>query len=599
MQNAQVFLRGKQEYVSIPINPQFAELADDLLLQKWQKMINLVADILAVKAGLIMRVTEENMEVFLRSENEGNPYPSDGKDHLGHGLYCETVLGEDQELYIDNSLHSDRWKDNPDVKLQMISYYGLPIKNPDGSFFGTICALDNKTMAESQKYRDLLDQFRQSIETDLQLILNVKQMSELLKFLTLVTEASSSFVAVSNNESFEQAVEDTLASFGVYFAVDRSSLFHCSKNTSEIIASHEWNEQPALRESSGLREHLSLDSLPWLKARLLQLQPVEIPAVKALPAAAEAEKNYYLKQNIQSLIYLPLSDNHDRLKGFMRFDAIRSPRTWSEEQVGMLQVLAEIVGNAILRFEAEEEVHNLNEALEQRVKERTVELEAVNKELIAFTYAVSHDFRAPLRALDAFSASLESSYKDQFDEKGLHYLNRIRNAAVYMSDLVDGMLSLTRVTRAELNKTEVNLGAVAADVLRTLQKNEPERTADVSIADHLFVHGDPQFMKMLMKCLLGNAWKFSAQETHPKIEVGRDTVNDDDVYFVRDNGVGFNMAYADKLFGAFERLHGVGEFPGTGIGLATVQRIINRHGGRIWAESEVGKGATFYFTLPG
>jgi signal transduction histidine kinase len=597
LQKTKVFLREKQEYISIPINPEFADLADDLMLQKWQNMINLVAEILAVKAGLIMRVTEENMEVFLRSENEGNPYPSDGKDHLGHGLYCETVLGENRALYIDNSLRSSTWKDNPDVKLQMISYYGLPIKNPDGSFFGTICALDNKTMADSQKYRDLLDQFRHSIETDLQLVLNVKQMSELLKFLALVTEASSRFVQVRGDISFDQAVKNVLASFGAYFAVDRSNLFLCPEDLSVITASHEWHE-PALKEKRGLNEHLPLGSLPWLEAQLLKLQPVEIPEVKALPAEAETEKSYFLAQDIQSLLYLPLRDNQDKLKGFIRFDAIRSLCTWPEEQVKMLYLLAEVVGNALLRIEAENEVYVLNEELEQRVLERTAQLAAANIELEAFAYSVSHDLRAPLRAMGGFSEILHTEYGARLDDQGKHYLERIQVAAIRMGVLIDDLLAMARVTRADFKYEQVDLSKMAAEILAELQAAEPERQVAVEIALGMKARGDKHLLRLAMENLLNNAWKFSSLNGQVRIEVGQTIKEENECIFVRDNGAGFDMDYADKLYKPFQRLHGTAEFPGTGIGLSIVSRVVKRHGGKIWAEGEVGKGATFYFTLP-
>lgn len=204
MDKSEIWLREKNELVYVPVNSEFSELLDDRAIAKWQKLINLVAEILNVKAGLIMRITEENMEVFLRSENEGNPYPADSKDKLGHGLYCETVIGKDKELFIENALISEVWKDNPDVKLDMISYIGLPIKNPDGSFFGTICALDERAMVKSKKYLVLLEQFRESIEMDLQMILKNRCITE----LTYTDELTGLDNRRRMNEYLQSAQED-------------------------------------------------------------------------------------------------------------------------------------------------------------------------------------------------------------------------------------------------------------------------------------------------------------------------------------------------------------------------------------------------------
>jgi PAS domain S-box-containing protein len=248
--------------------------------------------------------------------------------------------------------------------------------------------------------------------------------------------------------------------------------------------------------------------------------------------------------------------------------------------------------------QAEEEIRTLNEELEKRVKDRTIQLEAVNIELQSFAYSISHDFRAPLRALNAFSASLIEKYADQLDEQGLHYLKRISNAALYMSDLVDDLLNLSRITRTGIKEQKADISHMAVEILKELSEAEPERRVKVTVEPNLTAKGDLALLKAALENLLGNAWKFSSQEAQAEIEVGLKSTGGEEIFFVRDNGAGFNMAYADKLFGAFQRLHKVGEFPGTGIGLATVQRVINRHGGRIWAESEVGKGATFFFTLP-
>jgi len=246
---------------------------------------------------------------------------------------------------------------------------------------------------------------------------------------------------------------------------------------------------------------------------------------------------------------------------------------------------------------AEEEIRQLNAQLEQRVIERTQELEAANKELEAFSYSVSHDLRAPLRSIDGFSQALLEDYSDTLDAQGKDYLTRVRSASQRMSQLIDDMLVLSRVTRREMKRSEVDLSILANLIIAELVKTQPQRQVEFDIASGLVVNGDAELLRAMLENLLGNAWKFTSNQKSAKIEFGVTQVDGLPSYFVRDNGVGFDMAYASKLFQAFQRLHLQTEFPGTGIGLATVKRVINRHGGRIWAESEAGKGATFYFNL--
>jgi len=235
--------------------------------------------------------------------------------------------------------------------------------------------------------------------------------------------------------------------------------------------------------------------------------------------------------------------------------------------------------------------------MEEQLQLRAAELEAANRELEAFAYSVSHDLQAPLRSLDGFSEALLEDYTEALDATAKDYLNRIRGSSQAMGQLIDSLLRLSRVTRSELHREAVDLSEIAAEVAARLKSSQPERAADFNTAPGLTGAGDRQLLRQVFENLLGNAWKFTAGRHPAKIEVGSVYREGRTAYFVRDNGVGFDMAYAEKLFQPFQRLHSSTEFPGTGIGLATVQRIIRRHGGEVWAEGEVDKGATVYFTL--
>ena len=245
------------------------------------------------------------------------------------------------------------------------------------------------------------------------------------------------------------------------------------------------------------------------------------------------------------------------------------------------------------RIQTEEEIRRLNQDLQQRAGE----LEAVNKELRSFSYSVSHDLRAPLRAINGFSHALIEDYQGQFPEGAQDYLQRIQAAAARMGELVDSLLSLSRVTQTPLDFRSVNLSALAEKIILELQRQQSDRQVTFSISRDLIVNGDLQLLRIALENLIGNAWKFTSKREVALIEIGTQDGTGEQVYFVRDNGAGFDMAYKDKLFGTFQRLHTADEYPGTGIGLATVQRIINRHAGRIWAESELDRGTTVYFTL--
>jgi len=234
---------------------------------------------------------------------------------------------------------------------------------------------------------------------------------------------------------------------------------------------------------------------------------------------------------------------------------------------------------------------------EEDMETRNAQLEAANEELRAFSYSVSHDLRAPLRAIDGFSLAVLEDYETKLDTEGKIYLQRIRAAAGRMGQLIDGMLNLARISRAGMVRESVDLSPLAEEIAAELQASQPQRKATIIIRPKLPVKGDRLLLRVVLENLLSNAWKFTSERPTTHIEVGMRADDRKTVHFVRDNGAGFDMKHADKLFGVFQRLHHESEFPGTGVGLATVQRIIHRHGGRIWAEAAPGEGATFYFVL--
>ena len=308
---------------------------------------------------------------------------------------------------------------------------------------------------------------------------------------------------------------------------------------------------------------------------------------------AEALQPY----GIRSVQSTPILGSDGRVLGVLstHFDRPQRP---SERQLRLLDLYTQLAARQIEHEWAEQEVRELNASLEQRVRERTEALRAANQELEAFNYSVSHDLRAPLRSVDGFSRVLLEEHRAGLDPEAQHLLERINAGAQRMGLLIDALLQLSRLTRSELIVEEVDLSELAHEIACSLREKQPQRRVCFEIEPELKVAGDRQLLTVALGGLLENAWKFTAGKENATIRVGVEGSGEERAYFVEDDGAGFDMRYEEKLFAPFQRLHAASEFEGTGIGLATVQRIVHRHRGKIWARGEVNEGATFYFTLP-
>jgi light-regulated signal transduction histidine kinase (bacteriophytochrome) len=317
---------------------------------------------------------------------------------------------------------------------------------------------------------------------------------------------------------------------------------------------------------------------------MLNREPAIIPDIYDDPRIPSAA---YRPTFVKSLIMVPIRKESP-------FGAIGN--YWAHnhqattEEIELLQALANTTSVAMENVQVYSE-------LEQRVRDRTAQLEAANRELESFSYSVSHDLRAPLRHIDAFAGLLAESSEKSLDGESRQLLSKLRDEAGRMGHLIEDLLNLAGIARVEMRGNKTHMSKIAAEIVARLAAEQPGRDVEVIIADGLITEADSGLMRVVLENLLSNAWKYSGRKERSRIEFGITTRDGEQIFFVKDNGAGFDMAYAQNLFGAFQRLHTQDEFPGTGVGLATVQRIIHRHGGRIWAESAVGQGATFCFTL--
>jgi PAS domain S-box-containing protein len=346
-----------------------------------------------------------------------------------------------------------------------------------------------------------------------------------------------------------------------------------------------------------LLEQLMME-VPWVADNELVAEPLagrplrmwidEQTALRAL--IPERYRAYLDRVEVHGVLVVPLRVE-GRIIGLLSVWRSRREPAYTIDDEVLMQELADRAALAIANA-------RLYSELEQRVQERTVQLEATNKELETFSYSVSHDLRAPLRGVNGFARALRDDYAQLLPLEGRHFLERVLAGGQRMEQLIDDLLILSRTARAEIHRRPVCLSDLAHEVGEELQRSHPERAVALAVAPDVVADGDARLLRILMENLLGNAWKYTAKHATARVEFGVREQGGESVYFVRDDGAGFDMQYADKLFGPFQRLHSAADFGGSGLGLATVQRIINRHGGRVWADGAVEQGATFSFTVP-
>lgn len=386
------------------------------------------------------------------------------------------------------------------------------------------------------------------------------------------------------------------ASFGGIAIHDKGIILECNHGLSEMMG---YSEEELLGGMDGLLL-IAPDSRELVRHHIITgyEKPYEAFGLRKngeiFPMRLEARNVPYKGKNVRTVEFRDITAQK-LAEEKIREDQVELQRLLAETEYSR-QALLSVVED---QKETQEQVRQLNAELEQRVQDRTAQLSAINQELEAFSYSVSHDLRAPLRALNGFSGALISDYQEILDEQGKYYLTRIQEASRRMGQLIDDLLNLSRISRREVNLRRVNLSQLAWDVFDELKALSPAQPVEINISADLIVQADPGLLKIAMENLMHNALKYSSKKEVALIQVGvlDQPGSEERVFYVRDNGAGFDMAYANKLFTPFQRLHGTNEYSGTGIGLTIVQRIITRHGGRIWSEAAVDQGATFYFTL--
>lgn len=397
-------------------------------------------------------------------------------------------------------------------------------------------------------------------------------------------------------DALDEAIRTALRQVGEFLGVDRGYVLMFDETRTVFAAPYQWLAAGVAPAPHRLQpQPVSQFRYAW--ERLLRGEVLYVPRAADLPLREAHYRTTLAEAGVASLLAVPLVARGEVI-GAVGFDRLQEGAGWGEEVLVLMKVVADIMVNAIERERASGQVRRLNEELEQRVRERTSQLEAMNAELESFSYSVSHDLRAPLRHIDGYSRLLEEEHAGALDAQGRRFLSRVRVAVERMGLLIDDLLALSRVTRAQIRIETIDLSALAEGIAQELFASEPRRAHEWKIEPGLRVHADRRLIAIVLQNLLGNAWKYTRRAAVSRVAFGQTERDGARAFFIRDNGAGFDPDYAGKLFKPFQRLHGAEEFEGSGIGLATVHRIVARHDGAVWAEGRPGEGATFWFRLP-
>ncbi|MFT4570257.1 MAG: PAS domain S-box-containing protein [Hyphomicrobiaceae bacterium] len=415
-------------------------------------------------------------------------------------------------------------------------------------------------------------------------------------FDALVAKLSAQVVGAATTE-IDEVICKALTEIGTFHKVDQCSFFNVSHDLKTISVSHHWygDSGDSSAEIEVLRD-IPASAFSWWLKRMGAGTTIYIADVDDLTDAAATQRAFLQERNIGTLIAVPMMVNR-QVRGFMTLAMIGRTKPWTAEALSSLRLLGDLLAHALERQRLDEAMREANERLEDSVRARTIQLETSNQELAAFSYSVSHDLQAPLRSIDGYSELLLQGEGAALDQEARRLLERVRAATTRMRELIEALLQVSKLAQASVSWQEFDLSQEAARILENLKMVDPDRQVETDIMPGLTTRGEPTLLALVFENLIGNAWKFTAKHESARIEVGVTETNGDQVFYVRDDGAGFDPKFSKKLFGTFERLHQVHEFEGHGIGLATVERIVKRHGGRVWAEGAVEKGATFYFTI--